>query len=171
MRLISCHIENFGKFSDFDYNFSDFNAIKAESGFGKTTFADFILAMFFGLKSTTNNHDLRENLRKKYLPWQGGSFGGNLVFEKGGKRYKIERFFGKSVTGDTFKLFDDTTKTISHDFDENIAEQIFGMSEESFSRSAFLSQNTTKHGVDFSLLKKLRELVHATPQTVDFDKV
>ena len=40
MKLLKCHIENFGKLSNFDYVFkSGLNTIKEENGFGKTTFA------------------------------------------------------------------------------------------------------------------------------------
>ena len=51
MKLLKCHIENFGKLSNFDYRFKDgINTIQEENGFGKTTFANFIKAMFYGLE-------------------------------------------------------------------------------------------------------------------------
>ena len=54
MRLIKCHIENFGKLQNFDYEFGEgLNTIKQINGFGKTTFAHFIKAMLYGLPSTT----------------------------------------------------------------------------------------------------------------------
>ena len=38
MNLIKCHIENFGKLQNFDYEFTKgLNTIKEENGFGKTT--------------------------------------------------------------------------------------------------------------------------------------
>ena len=49
MRLISCHIENFGKLSDMTVDFSeDMHIIMEENGFGKTTLAAFIRVMFYG---------------------------------------------------------------------------------------------------------------------------
>ena len=43
IKLISCHIENFGKLQNFDFEFTKgLNTIKEENGFGKTTFANFI---------------------------------------------------------------------------------------------------------------------------------
>ena len=43
MKLIKCHIENFGKLSGYDYEFKDgLNTIKEDNGYGKTTFASFI---------------------------------------------------------------------------------------------------------------------------------
>ena len=49
MKLIRCHIENFGVLHDFDYAFNDgINIIHAENGWGKSTFASFIRVMFYG---------------------------------------------------------------------------------------------------------------------------
>jgi uncharacterized protein YhaN len=48
MRLISCHIENFGKLSDLNIDFSsDSNVINQENGWGKSTLVMFIKVMFF----------------------------------------------------------------------------------------------------------------------------
>ena len=47
MRLLTCHIENFGKLSDFSYDFTDgYNAIVLPNGAGKSTFA----ALAYGVK-------------------------------------------------------------------------------------------------------------------------
>ena len=38
MKLIKCHIENFGKLSDFTYDFTDgCNTVCEENGWGKST--------------------------------------------------------------------------------------------------------------------------------------
>lgn len=43
MRLLRCHIENFGTLSDYDFDFSSgLTTICEENGFGKSTFAAFI---------------------------------------------------------------------------------------------------------------------------------
>ena len=49
MRLLTCHIENFGMLSDFSYDFADgYNAFVLPNGAGKSTFAAFIRVMFYG---------------------------------------------------------------------------------------------------------------------------
>ena len=106
MKLIRCHVENFGKLSDFDYSFADgLNCLRQDNGWGKTTLANFIKAMFYGLPVTTKKN-LVENERKKYTPWQGGNYGGNLIFEIKQKQYRIERFFGKKEAEDVYNLID-----------------------------------------------------------------
>ena len=53
MKLIRCHIENFGVLSDFDFAFDDGLTIICQgNGFGKSTFAAFIKAMFYGFPRT-----------------------------------------------------------------------------------------------------------------------
>ena len=97
MRLLRCHIENFGKLSDRSLEFEPgLNRILAPNGFGKTTLAAFIKAMLFGLPRTSSR-DLSANERKKYMPWQGGPFGGFLEFEHEGAQYRVTRFFGKTA--------------------------------------------------------------------------
>ena len=42
MKLLDCHIENFGKLSNFDYKFKDgLNTIEEENGFRKNYFCKF----------------------------------------------------------------------------------------------------------------------------------
>ena len=103
MKINKCYIENFGKLSKYEYIFeSGLNIIKQNNGYGKTTFATFIKSMFYGLDDGRK----QDSERKKYFPWQGGEYGGNLEFEVNDKKYKIERFFGNKPTQDFFRLYD-----------------------------------------------------------------
>ena len=104
MRLISCHIENFGKLSNVDIDFNgSVHKICERNGWGKTTLSSFILSMFYGLEGT-NKKKYEENERKQYLPWNSGYFGGELTFEVDGKKYIILRNFGKKDNEATFQL-------------------------------------------------------------------
>ena len=124
MKLLKCHAENFGKLSSFDYDFtSGLNVICEENGWGKTTFANFLKAMFYGLKKNSKQ-SLDENIRKRYIPWNGGNYGGYVEFEVNGKAYKIERYFADKESGDIFSLYDLSTNKLSLDFSENIGENV-----------------------------------------------
>ena len=158
MKLIKCHIENFGKLENFDYEFTEgLNTIKQENGFGKTTFASFIKAMFYGLEAKRNTKVLTD--RKKYEPWQGGSFGGNIEFEIDGKKYKVERFFGKKQAEDTFKIYDLSTNLETNDFSENLGEEIFKLNKEAYERSTFISGQNMETSMNDSINAKLGNIL------------
>ena len=140
MKLISCHIENFGGLCGYDLEFSDgLTTIREENGFGKTTLAEFIRAMFYGLPA--RNASKTMGRRQKYKPWNGGKYGGNLTFEHEEKQYRIERFFGGTPKADTFKLIDLETGTASDAFTAAIGLELFGLDSDSFERSTYLPQN------------------------------
>ena len=70
MRLLRCHIENFGVLSGFDYEFPEGLAVICrENGFGKSTLAAFLKAMFYGLPRTgarnVTENERRRSTRKK----------------------------------------------------------------------------------------------------------
>ena len=49
MRLLSCHIENFGKLHEFDMDFDNgLNVILQDNGWGKSSLAAFLKVMFYG---------------------------------------------------------------------------------------------------------------------------
>ena len=87
MQLIGCYINGFGKFTDKEFDFKKgCNVFCHENGFGKSTLATFIRVMFYGFAGESKRSEL-ENERKRFKPWQGGIYGGNLTFEANGKRY------------------------------------------------------------------------------------
>lgn len=141
MRILSLHIENFGKFSNFDINFSDkINQFVYENGWGKSTLCAFIKAMFYGMEAKGRKKDFQSE-RSKFEPWQGGNYGGSLTIEVKGKKYQIFRQFGKTPEEDSFQLFDLNLNKISNDYSENIGSQLFGVGAETFVISAFFGQN------------------------------
>lgn len=142
MRLISLHIENYGKISDKDYNFTDgINQFCAENGYGKTTLASFIKAMFYGLAPCrSNGKDFND--RKRFYPFSGGKFGGNILFEYYGDEYRVERFFGKkSDTDDELKVYKNATEI--KDAKPDLGLYFFGLDEESFLRTFFIDSDVS----------------------------
>lgn len=147
MKLIKCHIENFGGLSNRDCVFnSGLTEICEDNGFGKTTLAAFIKAMFYGLPPVRANAK-EFNDRKHFYPFSGGKFGGNLTFERGGDEYRIERFFGrKSDTDDLLTVY--RNNKIYGGFGGDIGKELFGADKDTFERTVFI----TADAVDLSLL-------------------
>lgn len=159
MNIRKCYIENFGKLHNFTHEFSEgLNIINEKNGWGKSTFATFIKAMFFGFDNS-NKRAISENERKKYSPWQGGKFGGNLEFEINGKIYEIERFFGLKDKEDTFKLYNKITNCESNDFSENIGEEIFKIDRQGYERSTYIPQQSIPIEINDSLSAKLTNIL------------
>ncbi len=155
MRLEKCYIENFGKLSDFSYDFdSKINIIEEKNGYGKSTLCAFIKAMFYGLQGVRIK-SLEENERKMFLPWQGGNFGGYLDFCANEKRYRIERKFGETAKGDKFSLIDLLSGEQSADFSENIGEELFGIDVNGFEKCTYYTSSSAEKAVPASILAKL----------------
>lgn len=171
MLLKRCHIQGFGKLKDFTYEFTEgLNVICEENGWGKSTFAAFLRAMFYGLPQAGSRTKLEEAERRKYRPWNGGVMGGSLVFETKGKTYRAERSFGKKEAEDTFRLIDLSTNLESSDFSSELGKDLFGLDKEAYSRSTYLPQNKISEvGMNDSIAKKLGRLAEGEEDDGNYD--
>ena len=171
MRLIKCYVENFGTLSRKEIGFnSGINCFLSENGSGKTTLGMFIMSMLYGIGDTRKS-SLDENERKKYMPWQGGRFGGSLTFEARGKVYTVERSFGQKANLDTFNLIYANTGAKSGDFSENLGEELFEIDRDGFLRTVFLSEKGLGSGNDNkSISAKLSDLVDVDGDVGEYDE-
>ncbi len=156
MNLISCHIENFGRLSNVDFDFNKgVNSILEENGWGKTTLAAFIRCMFYGLMGSRKKEYI-ENERAQYQPWNDGFFGGEITFEVSGKTYIIRRNFGKKDKDATFQLVDASTGLESRDYSDNIGEELFGVDRASFMRTSFVNHTSLRYeGISSAISAKV----------------
>ena len=150
MILKSCTVEHFGCLNLLKIDFSDgLNIVNKENGWGKSTLAFFLKAMFYGLDASKRNF----NERERFLPWNGERCGGKLTFEAKGKSYEVTRFFDrKSSKNDEFILTDLSTDLPSTDFSKNIGEELFHIDSEGFFKTFFISQSSVKYdGINDSI--------------------
>ena len=148
MRLISCFIAGFGKFSSQSFEFSpSLIVIKEDNGWGKTTLADFIKCMLFGMDNG-RNRALDCNDRAKYEPWKGGAYGGYLLFSCHQKIYRVERSFGRTAGMDSVRVYD-SNNMLCYDFGEKaerLGELLFGVDADSYEKSVYIPQGEIKTG-------------------------
>ena len=172
MKLKSCYVSSFGKLQDFSYDFnSGLNTVKEENGWGKSTFAAFIKAMFYGL-SGNGKREIDDNERKRFTPWNSTEkFGGNITFEWDGKEYRIERFFGQKASDDTVKLYDIATgKSFTEGKAvEDLGNRIFSIDEDGFLSTTYFSQKDFEIKSNTSITAKFNE-VYEVDNTAAFDK-
>lgn len=169
MKLIACHIENFGKLSNLTLQFSDgLNVINEANAWGKSTLAAFLKVMFYGLDAKKAAGAF-EKERVMYRPWQGGAFGGEVDFEVAGKKYRISRTFGNTEKSDEFHLYDLRTNLESFDFSEDIGNELFELDSASFKRSIYIAQNDCSSGASDGINAKLGNLAENTDDINNFE--
>ncbi|MBQ8519489.1 MAG: AAA family ATPase [Agathobacter sp.] len=169
MKLLACHIDNFGKLSDVTLQFSDgLNVINEANAWGKSTLAAFLKAMFYGLDAKKSAGAFDKE-RVMYRPWQGGAFGGEVDFEVNGKKYRISRSFGKTDKADEFHVYDLRTNIESLDFSEDIGNELFGLDSASFKRSIYIAQNECASEASDGINAKLGNLAENTDDINNFE--
>ena len=164
MKLISLYIDNFGKLSDYSFDFSKtLNSLYEENGWGKTTLTVFIKSMLYGLNRTE---------RSLYSPWKNvSSFGGYLILEANGRNYRIERQFSTSKsTLDTTRVYDLQSGLPIDKFGSNIGEAILNLNEASFERSVFIPQKDLNEGFNSDIEAKLANLIGGTDDSQSFEE-
>ncbi len=162
MKLLSLYIDNFGKLSDYKYDFNDkLNTIYEENGWGKTTLTVFIKGMLYGLDKAE---------RARYTPWKNlTSFGGSLVISVGKKEYRIERSFSpKRASLDVLKVYDLKTG-LEKKFDNNLGEYFLNLNMDSFERSVFIPEHELSSGFGSDIEAKLANLIGGTNDSQSFD--
>ncbi|MBP5197901.1 MAG: AAA family ATPase, partial [Lachnospiraceae bacterium] len=171
MKITALHIENFGKFSNFNCEFeSGLNVFLRDNGWGKSTLAAFVKVMFYGFDNEGKRDELI-NERRKYAPWQGGVYGGSLSFFAGGKKYRIVRTFKNKISEDTFALYDESTNLLSNDFSDNIGEELFQIDSASFMRTIMISQNDCETQSTDGINAKIGNLTEVTDDINNYEQV
>ena len=170
MLIKEIYIENFGKLSGVKMSFGGgLNSLCRENGFGKTTLSVFIKVMLYGFDEG-RSHSLLENERKRYTPWQGGAFGGYMIFSDGEREYRIERSFGAKPSDDKAMFYDNKTSSPLTFSERSFGEEIFGIDAQGFERTLFLSEkNLSGGGKNPTISAKLSDLSGVEGDIGDFD--
>ncbi len=169
MRLLRCHIENFGKLSDLTLDFEQgLNVICRENGWGKSTLAAFLKVMLYGFGEEKSRDEFK-NERKRFFPWQGGVYGGSLEFEAGGRRYVVNRTFGAKEREDRFSLREADTNLESNDYSVRLGEELFSLDCSSFCRTVFVSQSDCETVSTDAVNAKIGNLAEATDDINNFE--
>ncbi len=125
--------------------------------------------MFYGLPS--NRRAGLDNERRRYTPWQGGSFGGSLCFAVEKTEYRLERFFGAKEKDDRFALYHLATGNPSTRYSAAIGEELFGVDADGFERSLYISQSLPFLPPDNNSIRaRLGALLDASDDLGKFEK-
>ena len=142
MKINNLHISSFGKLQDMNLSFdSGMNIYLGENEHGKSTILSFIRAMFYGFSQrASTGARMKDNDRRKFIPWNGSAVGGSIEFEHEGKRYLLEKSFVKRKSDDTAAL---TLLPTGRKIDlgqKEVGDYLFGISESEFVNTVFVGQ-------------------------------
>lgn len=162
MNITRIEIDNFGKYNNFTLDLtSGLNVILGENEAGKSTLCAFLYAMFYGLPNESKKLGIREDARKRYLPWSGDAMSGSVYFDHNGCSYILSRKFAKTKRGDKVSLKDAVTwEDINDTAVDNIGHKFLGLGEGGFLKTLFISQlgAAISPDGDDEVLKKLSNL-------------
>ena len=159
MKIREIYVKSFGCLSDFKKEFHDgFNAVTENNGFGKTTLATFVKAMFYSL-GYSRSSALEENELKRFRPWNSTEkFGGSVTFEHDGKLYRIERTFGATQKDETAFLVDFEKNKIEEMINKIITVEIEDDVTFEIDKNMPIKEDNEYGGYRFKLIAKLRNL-------------
>lgn len=172
MKINQINIDGFGKLRDFHIDFRNgFNIIYGNNEDGKSTLMDFIKMMFYGSPASKRDEILR-NPRKKYLPKDGGSMGGNIVFENQGKSYRLERVFSASNSSDKINLYNLTDSVqMPVPAKTTIGQMFFGFNASAFEKTFFINQIGSPINDDDEINQRLANLNSTGDESISSRKV
>ena len=157
MKLLSLHIDGFGKFKNKDLQFSDnMNIVYGYNEAGKSTIFMFIEAMFYGLERAKGRAS-KSDTWTKFKPWGNGDiYGGSLRFSYQDKNYRIERDFTKTATT-PFAVVNETDGKNVENPGEFLKEALCGLSQTAYSNTVSISQ--LKSATDAKMVVELKNYI------------
>ena len=157
MRLLSLHIDGFGKFKNKDLTFSDnMNIVYGYNEAGKSTIFMFIKAMLYGLERAKGRAS-KSDTWTKFKPWGNGDiYGGNLRFSYHDRAYRIERDFTKTATT-PFAIVNETDGKPVEGAAEFLKEVLCGLTETAYSNTVSISQ--LKSATDAKMVVELKNYI------------
>lgn len=171
MRLKHIHIDGFGKLSQFDLDLvPGFQVLYGNNEFGKSTVLQFIRAMFYGVADRKNIDPLRS--RHRYKPWQGGVWGGSILFSFQNRDYRLTRRFGETKAQDYIQLtYVQSGEELNLPWggQQQPGEYYFGLTQSAFQAASFLGQMSEDRSVsdqDGSVGQRLQSLAGSLDESV-----
>ena len=163
MTIKNIYIHHFGCLKEKSMDFNEgLNVISMPNESGKSTIAEFIRVMLFGVNS------LRFNQRKKYMPFGHTSMGGEMTVKCGETEYVIKRTFGMRKTDDKVDVFNVLSGARIAEYSvDNVGEVMFGISGDTFENTCYIKQLSGK--IDESKSSEIQSKLINLSQSSDED--
>lgn len=140
MIIKSIYINHFGclKEKSIDFN-RGINVVSLPNESGKSTVAEFIRVMLYGVNS------LRFNQRKKYMPFGYTSMGGEMTVSLEGVDYIIKRIFGIRKSDDKVEVINAVSGALIKEYSvDNVGGAMCGINGDLFENTCYIKQLSVK---------------------------
>lgn len=147
------------------------NVFTAPNEAGKSTWAAFLMAMFYGIDTKERAAKGVLPAKTKYKPWSGKPMQGVVELTWNGKHITLQRESEGRTPMGKFTAYDTVTgEPLPFLTAENCGKTLLGIDRSVFSRSAFIGQSAMSVTQDPGLEQKLSSLVTTGDETVSFTK-
>jgi len=145
------------------------NIVQSPNEQGKSTWCAFIRAMLYGINSAEGDKAGYLSEKTKYRPWSGVDMKGAMEVESDGQRLAIQRTaLGATPMKRLDVRYADTGQEVAILMREDLGEVLTGVSEEVFTRSAFIRQSGMKISQTGQLEQRISALVSAGEEGVSY---
>lgn len=135
------------------------NVLNRPNESGKSTWAAFVQAMFYGIDTTQRAVKGKPADKQRYLPWSGKPMSGTMELEVDGRRIVLQRTSQRNKPMSVFRAYDrDTGLEIPEMTGENCGPWLLGVERGVYKRSAFLSGSELAVTEDQVLAQRLENL-------------
>lgn len=171
MELIRLYIKQFGGLKDREFLFSPgLNTVFGGNEAGKSTLLACIRFLFYGAKFKKESGAL--SFKERFLPWQGGPMEAEVEYRFDGREYLLTRRVGARAgkTREAVLLCKTTGEELPA---EDIGIRLFGMSDEGFTRTMYLSALTARvdAGKEGELMARLSNLMESGAEEASYQKL
>ena len=145
------------------------NLLQLPNEAGKSTWAEFLLAMFYGIDTSEREKTGVLPVKTKYQPWNGKAMEGTIELEQDGRRITLTRTSAARAPMSVFSaVYTDSGLPVEGLTGANCGERLLGVPKSVYQRSAFVRQAGLGLTPDESLESRLSALVTTGDETVSY---
>ena len=163
----------FGKLNHETLTFTPgLNVIEAPNEWGKSTWCAFVLAMLYGIDTSSRSKKDFIPDKERYAPWSGAPMSGRMDIEWNGRDITIERSTkGRSIFGQ-FKAYETNTGIEVPELTAaNCGEKLLGVEQSVFARAGFVRLKDMPVTQDETLRRRLNALVTTGDESGSADQL
>ena len=148
------------------------NIIEAPNEWGKSTWCAFLVAMLYGIDTSTRSKKDFLAEKERYQPWSGAPMSGRMDICWNGRDITIERSTkGRSIFG-VFSAYETATGIAVPELTaDNCGQTLLGVEQSVFTRAGFLRLKDLPVQQDETLRRRLNALVTTGDESDSADKL